>query len=121
MFGGVERLKYLLWIFRLNARTGIVQRKPYPLTLLFQTNFEALPYGFHELWLFVLLVGPTLVILKTMVGSVVDYVDSLMGGGFKIENPNASSSCGCGSSFKTEGGQEGQGLGKQAPGGGCAC
>lgn len=54
-------------------------------------------------------------------GSVVDYVDSLMGGGFKIENPNASSSCGCGSSFKTEGGQEGQGLGKQAPGGGCAC
>lgn len=36
-------------------------------------------------------------------GAVVDYVDSLMGAGFKIENPNASSTCGCGSSFRTEG------------------
>ncbi len=35
--------------------------------------------------------------------ATIDYEDSLMGGGFKIENPNAVSSCGCGSSFKTEG------------------
>ena len=41
--------------------------------------------------------------LQYMVGSSVDYVDDMMGGGFKIENPNAVSSCGCGSSFKTEG------------------
>lgn len=34
-------------------------------------------------------------------GAQVDYVDSMMGAGFKIENPNAVSSCGCGSSFKT--------------------
>jgi len=34
-------------------------------------------------------------------GANIDYVDSLMGGGFKIDNPNAVSSCGCGSSFKT--------------------
>ncbi len=34
-------------------------------------------------------------------GASVDYVDSLMGGGFNIENPNAVSSCGCGSSFRT--------------------
>jgi iron-sulfur cluster assembly protein len=34
-------------------------------------------------------------------GAVIDYVDSLMGGGFRIDNPNAVSSCGCGSSFKT--------------------
>ena len=32
-------------------------------------------------------------------GAEIDYVDSMMGGGFKIENPNAASSCGCGSSF----------------------
>ena len=32
-------------------------------------------------------------------GAEIDYVDSLMGGGFKIDNPNAKSSCGCGSSF----------------------
>jgi iron-sulfur cluster assembly protein len=34
-------------------------------------------------------------------GSVVDYEDNLMGGGFRIDNPNAVSSCGCGHSFKT--------------------
>ena len=34
-------------------------------------------------------------------GSRIDYIDDLMGGGFHIENPNAVSSCGCGSSFKT--------------------
>lgn len=32
-------------------------------------------------------------------GIEIDYVDRLMGGGFKINNPNASSSCGCGESF----------------------
>ena len=34
-------------------------------------------------------------------GAVIDYTESLMGGGFKIENPNAISSCGCGHSFRT--------------------
>jgi iron-sulfur cluster assembly protein len=32
-------------------------------------------------------------------GIEIDYVDRLMGGGFKINNPNAASSCGCGESF----------------------
>lgn len=50
--------------------------------------------------------------LSLMDGSSVDYVDDVLGGGFKIENPNATASCGCGSSFKTEG-SEG------AAGGGC--
>jgi iron-sulfur cluster assembly protein len=35
-------------------------------------------------------------------GATVDYVDGVMGSGFKIENPNAISSCGCGSSFRTK-------------------
>ncbi|AEJ38364.1 iron-sulfur cluster assembly accessory protein [Sulfobacillus acidophilus TPY] len=35
-------------------------------------------------------------------GIEVDYVNSLMGGGFSIENPNAVSSCGCGHSFRTK-------------------
>jgi iron-sulfur cluster assembly accessory protein len=34
-------------------------------------------------------------------GATIDFVDSLMGGGFRIENPNAVSSCGCGHSFRT--------------------
>jgi len=33
-------------------------------------------------------------------GSVVDFSDALTGGGFKISNPNAHSSCGCGKSFE---------------------
>jgi len=32
-------------------------------------------------------------------GAVVDFSDSVTGGGFKISNPNAKQSCGCGKSF----------------------
>ena len=35
-------------------------------------------------------------------GSEIDYVDTLMGAGFTVNNPNAVSGCGCGSSFRTE-------------------
>ena len=34
-------------------------------------------------------------------GSSIDYVDTLMGAGFTVANPNAVSGCGCGSSFRT--------------------
>lgn len=37
--------------------------------------------------------------LEYMQGSVIDFVDDLMGQSFKIENPNATASCGCGTSF----------------------
>jgi iron-sulfur cluster assembly accessory protein len=47
--------------------------------------------------------------------ATIGYEDSLMGGGFKIDNPNAVSSCGCGSSFKTS---ESQGAASAA--GGCS-
>jgi iron-sulfur cluster assembly protein len=36
-----------------------------------------------------------------LTGSKVDFVDSLTGGGFKVSNPKARQSCGCGSSFET--------------------
>ncbi|MEE8219984.1 MAG: iron-sulfur cluster assembly accessory protein [bacterium] len=32
-------------------------------------------------------------------GTTLNYVEDVMGGGFKFENPNAERSCGCGSSF----------------------
>ena len=32
-------------------------------------------------------------------GSVIDFIDDLMGQSFQIQNPNATSSCGCGTSF----------------------
>lgn len=34
-------------------------------------------------------------------GSQIDYVDTLMGAGFTVNNPNAVAACGCGSSFRT--------------------
>ena len=37
--------------------------------------------------------------LSYLKGAEVDFVDTITGGGFTIKNPNASSTCGCGSSF----------------------
>ena len=37
--------------------------------------------------------------LDYLKGSEVDFVDDLMGASFRIRNPNAQSSCGCGTSF----------------------
>jgi len=50
-------------------------------------------------------------------GSEVDYVENLMGGGFSVNNPNATSSCGCGSSFRTDGRQAPDGEGAVGCGG----
>ena len=37
--------------------------------------------------------------LSYLKGAEVDFVDTITGGGFTIKNPNAKSTCGCGSSF----------------------
>ena len=37
--------------------------------------------------------------LDLLNGSVIDFVEDLMGASFQIRNPNATASCGCGSSF----------------------
>ncbi len=64
--------------------------------------FEESPKEFDKV---VAMDGVSLIIDSTSLmylqGATIDYVDSLMGGGFRIENPNAVSSCGCGSSFRT--------------------
>jgi iron-sulfur cluster assembly protein len=54
-------------------------------------------------------------------GATVDYVDEVMGSGFKIENPNAVSACGCGSSFRTKdtGAEAGDGESCGCGSGGC--
>lgn len=49
-------------------------------------------------------------------GATIDYIDSLMGGGFRIDNPNAVSTCGCGTSFRTKGENS-----ADEGGGGCSC
>lgn len=54
--------------------------------------------------------------INYIAGASIDYVEDPMGGGFKIDNPNAVRSCGCGSSFSTEDGESGGGCGS-----GCGC
>lgn len=39
--------------------------------------------------------------LKYLNGLKIDYKESAMGGGFTLDNPNATVTCGCGSSFRT--------------------
>jgi len=41
--------------------------------------------------------------LRYLEGAQVDYKEDLMGGGFAIKNPNATSTCGCGHSFQAGG------------------
>jgi iron-sulfur cluster assembly accessory protein len=56
---------------------------------------------------------------KLLQGSSIDFVETVQGSGFKIDNPNAVSSCGCGNSFQTEGSAHSHGEAEQ--GSGCAC
>jgi len=46
--------------------------------------------------------------LRYLEGAEVDYKEDLMGGGFAIKNPNATSTCGCGHSFSAGGEGGGQ-------------
>ncbi|MCC7416413.1 MAG: iron-sulfur cluster insertion protein ErpA [Acidobacteria bacterium] len=40
--------------------------------------------------------------IRYLMGAEVDFVDTISGGGFTIKNPNAKSTCGCGSSFTVD-------------------
>src|SRR3954467_10635548 len=48
--------------------------------------------------------GLTLLVDRTSLpyvsGSIIDYVDSMQGAGFQVNNPNVVAACGCGSSFR---------------------
>ncbi|MFM7321528.1 MAG: iron-sulfur cluster insertion protein ErpA [Armatimonadota bacterium] len=46
--------------------------------------------------------------VRYLQGAIVDYVTTPMGGGFKVENPNAVKTCGCGSSFSVEDDEQGR-------------
>ena len=50
-------------------------------------------------------------------GANIDYLNDVMASGFKIDNPNATSSCGCGHSFRTDG----QDAPQHEHGDGCNC
>ncbi len=65
-----------------------------------------------------LFVDPTS--LMYLAGATIDFVDTLMGGGFKIDNPNAVASCGCGHSFRAKDSAGGDEEGASC-GSGCGC
>jgi len=54
--------------------------------------------------------------LPLVQGGEIDFIENMMGGGFTVNNPNATSGCGCGHSFRTDGAAAQAGEGS----GGCA-
>jgi iron-sulfur cluster assembly accessory protein len=57
---------------------------------------------------------------RLMQGASIDFVETIQGSGFKIDNPNAASSCGCGNSFTTEEGEHSHSH-SEGEDEGCAC
>ena len=68
----------------------------------FQYKFDLVGGGAHD-DLVLEKSGATVVIdpvsVEYMAGAEIDFVDDLMGAAFKIKNPQATASCGCGTSF----------------------
>ena len=64
--------------------------------LAFDTEREG-DHVFVDHDLRILVDDPSLPYVK---GAIVDYVDTLQGAGFKVDNPNVIAACGCGSSFR---------------------
>ncbi|HEV2176529.1 MAG TPA: iron-sulfur cluster insertion protein ErpA [Terriglobia bacterium] len=66
----------------------------------YQMNFENQSNGIDKVFEFeglkVFVDQASLLYLK---GTKIDYIETLEGAGFKFENPNVKSTCGCGSSF----------------------
>lgn len=66
----------------------------------YQMNFENQSNGIDKIYDFeglkVFVDQASLMYLK---GTKIDYLETLEGAGFKFENPNVKSTCGCGSSF----------------------
>jgi len=55
-----------------------------------------------------------------LTGSTIDWLDGLQESGFKIENPHAVASCGCGHSFQVDEGEPAEATGAAGCGSGCS-
>ncbi len=62
----------------------------------FTTDHREDDHGFEQGGVLVLCASSA---LPSLNGLKVDYVEALMGGGFRYENPNAAKNCACGDSF----------------------
>ncbi|SKB01817.1 HesB/IscA family protein [Sporosarcina newyorkensis] len=81
---------------RVSVNGGGCSGLTYGLGFAQEKEEDDVSYTQHEIP--VLVKGEDAAILE---GTKVDYKESLMGGGFTIDNPNAIANCGCGTSFRT--------------------
>lgn len=81
-------------MLRLAVMGGGCSGFSYNLSLDDQRNDEDTVFESHGA---ALVVDP--VSLQLLNGSTVDFIEDLVGSSFQVDNPNASSTCGCGSSF----------------------
>ena len=81
---------------RVSVNGGGCSGLTYGLGFAKEKEEDDVSYTQHEIP--VLVKGEDAAILE---GTKVDYKESLMGGGFTIDNPNAIANCGCGTSFRT--------------------
>lgn len=81
---------------RVSVNGGGCSGLTYGLGFAQEKEEDDVSYTQHEI--LVLVKGEDAAILE---GTKVDYKESLMGGGFTIDNPNAIANCGCGTSFRT--------------------
>ena len=79
---------------RVGVRGGGCSGFQYQLAFDDQHDGDAI---FEDQGLRILVDGPSLPYVD---GSQIDYVDSLQGAGFQVNNPNVTAACGCGSSFR---------------------
>jgi iron-sulfur cluster assembly accessory protein len=100
----VERVKLLMqereadgYALRVFVSGGGCSGMQYGMTLDNEPRPGDTKFNFDEV---TLLVDPQSI--QLLDGATIDYIDDFMGGGFKVENPNAVASCGCGHSFRTE-------------------
>jgi iron-sulfur cluster assembly accessory protein len=107
--GAVERVRGLIqekqltgYALRVFVSGGGCSGMQYGMGLEPEPRPDDLRYEFDDV---AVVIDP--ISIDYLAGSTIDYVDDLMAGGFKIENPNAVSACGCGHSFRTAESSEG--------------
>ncbi|KEP63222.1 UNVERIFIED_CONTAM: HesB-like domain-containing protein [Hammondia hammondi] len=87
------------FVIRLGVRSGGCSGLSYVLDIVDEASVTAADHreDFEEADGFSIVVDPQS--LLYVIGTKLDYTDDLIGGGFRVINPNASRSCGCGMSF----------------------
>ncbi|KST62515.1 HesB/IscA family protein [Mastigocoleus testarum] len=84
-------------LFRLSVKQGGCSGLFYDLSFISNHNLEDVIYESQGIK-----VAIDAGSLKYVEGLKLDYAEDLMGGGFRFQNPQAVSSCGCGNSFSQE-------------------